>query len=114
MVAVAAVAVVAALVTSTSRWTSNRVVIKNRSGATIVSMTVTVGGRSVDFPPIAPGATVEAPYWVHGDDSFALAGRLSDGTQFGGGFGYVTNGMYGDVARFVIEPGGKVTFSQGP
>jgi len=113
MTAVAVIAVVAAVLASAWRWTSNRLVVENQSGTTIVSLRVTVGGRSIDFPSVPPGRRVEATYRAHGDDSFALEGQLSDGTQFNGRFGYVTNGMYGDAARFVIEPGGRVSFTQG-
>jgi len=113
MFAVAVIAVIVAVLASAWRWTSNRVIVENRSGTTIVSLTVTVGGRSIDFASVPPGSTVEAVYRVDGDDSFALEGKLSDGTQFNGRFGYVTNGMYGNTARFIIEPGGRISFSQG-
>lgn len=110
--AVVAVALVTALLSATWRATSNRVVIENRSGLAIISLSVTVAGRSIGFPPVPPGDAVEASYQVIGDDHFILAGKLSDGTEFGGDFGYVTSGMYGNVGRFVIEPGGVINFDQ--
>lgn len=113
LLTVAAVAIAAALISTAWRATSNRVVIENRSGLVIVSLSVTVGGRSIGFPRVAQGGTVESRYPIRGDDHFVLAGKLSDGTQFGGDFGYVTNGMYGEVAYFIIEPGGNVVFGQG-
>ena len=112
LLAVAVIAVVAGLLQLAWRRTSNHVVIENRSSSAVVSLSVTVGGRTLKFPSIPPGGKVEARCWVDGDDSFTLAGKLSDGTQLDGNFGYVTNGMYGNISRFVIEPDGTVSFSQ--
>ncbi|HYT87589.1 MAG TPA: hypothetical protein VEL76_02615 [Gemmataceae bacterium] len=49
---------------------------------------------------------------IGSDDHFTIKGRLADGTAVGGEFGYVTNGMAGERACFVVLPEGKVEFWQ--
>ena len=41
------------------------------------------------------------------------SGRLADGTELAEDCGYVTNGMYGERAEFIIQPGGKLELKQG-
>jgi hypothetical protein len=113
VIGVAAVALVAALISTAWRSTRNRIVVENRSGVSVESLSVTVGGKSIAFGSIPPGGTAEAAFLIRGDDHFAVTGKLADGSTLGGDFGYVTGGMYGETARFGIEPGGKIQFSQG-
>jgi hypothetical protein len=90
----------------------NHVVIVNDSGQSIRIMTVQVGGATIRFEDLSAGASASAPFVIRGDDSFQVRGRLEDGTSVTGGHGYVTNGMYGEDARFVIRPGGELEFKQ--
>jgi len=44
----------------------------------------------------------------------AIASLVADGTNITGGYyGYVTNGMYGEHAHFVVKQAGVLDFSQG-
>jgi hypothetical protein len=101
-----------------SGWTvwsriENRLVVTNESGQAISFLTITVGGETIlreDIP--APGS-VSARFRIRGDDHFAIRCRLADGTEIAENLGYVSNGMSGERAEFVIRPGGKLEFKQG-
>jgi hypothetical protein len=95
------------------RWMQNRLVVENRSGQTITVLKISIAGEAIVFENLADGAEVSSAFPIKTDDHFVVDGRLADGTEIHGGFGYVTNGMYRERARFVIKPGGEVTFSQG-
>ena len=112
LVAVAVVALLAALIAATGRAMRNRIVVENRSGVAVKVITITVGPTAISLGELPPGRTVQATYSIPGDAHSTVTGRLADGTPLGGNFGYVTGGMYGETARFSIEPGGKIEFSQ--
>jgi hypothetical protein len=98
------------------RATENRIVVVNRSGQPVSSLTVAVYGSDScpTFRDLPDGAEASAPFRIRGDGGFSVVGSLADGTRIqGGNFGYVTGGMYGERARFVIRPGGGLDFSQG-
>lgn len=90
----------------------NRLTVENRSGQAIALLRVTTGGETAVFRDLPDGAAATAPFRIQTDDHFAVEGRLEDGTGLGGNFGYVTNGMSGQRARFVVLPGGKIRFDQ--
>src|SRR5262249_22774474 len=89
----------------------NRFTVENRSGQEL-TLRVTTGGETITLREVAAGAEATAAFRTGSDDHFTLEGRLADGTAVEGEFGYVTNGMSGQRARFVVFPGGKVEFSQ--
>jgi hypothetical protein len=66
------------------------------------------------FENIPDGSKASASFSIVRDGGFYVHGFLADGTNITGGFfGYVTNGMYGEHARFVVKQGGGLDFSQG-
>ena len=93
--------------------TRNCLVVANSSGQTIRVITVSVGGRSIVFNQVAPGASVSAPFPIRGDDHFEVRGELADHTNISADCGYVTNGMWGEHAQFTIGTNGNVDFHQG-
>ena len=90
----------------------NHLVIVNQSGQTIRFVTVEVGGVSNRFEDLPAGTSASAPFVIRGDDSFRVRGQLENGTLVAARAGYVTNGMYGENARFIIGPGGTLEFKQ--
>ncbi len=100
-------AVVLLLVSPTS------VTIRNNSGETIASVSVTVQGRRLDFPNLAPGRS--ARRWFHNsgaDAHYTFVARRSDGTQIQREEGYITSGSFYGSAQFTITPSGDVTFTE--
>jgi hypothetical protein len=113
LTAAAVLAVLAAVAWRVHTGTRNSVAVVNEAGQPIRALTVTVGGETIHFEGISDGATASAPFRIRSDDHFAVSGELADGTAFGGDYGYVTNGMYGERARFRILPGPRLEFEQG-
>lgn len=98
------------------RATENRIVVMNRSGQALSRMTVGVynSGSNPTFLGLPDGAKASVTFDIRGDGGFFVEGSLADGTRIKGGtFGYVTGGMFGERARFVVGPGGEIEFSQG-
>jgi hypothetical protein len=101
----------------TCGWTAiyclrNRLVVENRSGQTISSLEISIGGSSIHFDEIAAGADAGAPFWFESDDHFVIKGRMADGKAIDRHLGYVTNGLPPQRARFTIRPTGEVDFEQ--
>lgn len=90
----------------------NRLVVENQSGQPIASLKITVGGRTIVFENVQSGSKESSRFFIGGGDHFVVAGQLADGTRIKGDFSYVTTGMYGEHARFVVQPGGKIQFRQ--
>ena len=117
-VAVLVVVLVLAVLAAWGGWSIvenrvvNRVVVINRSGQPIHTLLVKVCGQTLQFEDIADGKSVSAPFAMGSDDHFTWEGQLKDGTEIHGEGGYVTNGMYGEQAILVVEPGGTVAFDQ--
>src|SRR5438105_11990911 len=88
LIGVAVVAVITALVSGAWRWSRNLIMVDNRSGFTVRSLSVAVPGSVVTFPAIPPGSKVEMAFSIRGEGQFSVTGCLSDGTTFGGNFGY--------------------------
>jgi len=86
--------------------------VKNESGKAIRILTIEVTHEVIRFGDISDGSTVFGRFQIGSDDHFAVRGELADGTRISANCGYVTNGMSGEQATFVIRPGGKVEFSQ--
>src|SRR5437773_1697628 len=89
----------------------NRLVVSNESGQAIRLLTVTVGGETTRFEDLPAGAQVSARFRIASDDHYVVRGLLADGTVIADDCGYVSNGMDGVLATFVIRPGGKVDFN---
>jgi hypothetical protein len=109
---VAGITGVAGLLWAARERLQNNLILENRSGQAIVILNVTTGGETAVFRDVPDGATRTAPFRITRDDGFALEGRLADGTACGGNFGYVTGGMSGQWARFVVRPSGEIDFQQ--
>lgn len=111
--AVSCILLVAALVGAAcwALWPRpNRLVVTNESGQAIAFLAITVGGDTIRFENVPPGAQVSAPFRIVGDDHYAVRGQMADGQTIADDCGYVSNGMEGVLATFVIRPGGKVEF----
>ncbi|MDB5340309.1 MAG: hypothetical protein JWN70_5928 [Planctomycetaceae bacterium] len=91
----------------------HRLILANCSGQTIRVITISVGGTSLTFNNVKSGASVSGPFSIRGDDHFQVRGELADQTKVDADCGYVTNGMYGERARFTIGANGNVEFNQG-
>ncbi len=90
----------------------NRLTVENRSGQPLTVFKVITAGEAITFTDVPVGGEVTAAFGIQADDHFAVEGRLADGKRVGGDFGYVTNGMSGQRARFVVRPGGQIEFTQ--
>lgn len=92
--------------------TQNQLTVENRSGQALSWIRVAVtGSSSVAWFRDGPDeGVVSSTFRIGGDGHFQVNGRLADGTRLEGNFGYVTSGMSGQRARFVIRPGGKIDF----
>ena len=91
---------------------ANQLTVVNESGQAIEWITIRVGRWPVRLEDIPPGESISARFDIKSDDSFAVEGQLADGTLIGGGFGYVTHGMYGERASFVVQRDGEILFDQ--
>jgi hypothetical protein len=99
------------------RYWENRLIVENRSGFSIVHITVTISNSVVTsnvitFDNITPGRKMTASYTPRGDSSFHVVGELADGTKFGGSFGYTTNGMNRERTYVMLMPDGEIKFEQ--
>ena len=112
-VVVATVAVVGILIYAGIVWSrlQNRLVVTNQTQQA-VAVEITIGEQTIRFPNIPPGRSAVSRFHIHGDGSFTFRGQLADGTQHYEQCGYVTNGMYGERAEFIIQPDGTLSFNQ--
>jgi hypothetical protein len=117
---VIALAIIGLLVLGGTTWSlrafQNRLTVENRSGQAVSLMMIGVQGSSSSFmfENIPDGSKESATFSIIRDGGFYVHGFLADGTEMAGGsYGYVTNGMYGEHARFVVKQGGGLDFSQG-
>ena len=113
MFVLAAVGLVLGGITCVARKVENRLFVENRAGRPIAWIRIATRASTVSFENISDGELVTPRFHIAGDDSFTVTGKLADGTDLGGNYGYVTNGMFGERARFVIERDGKIDFWQG-
>jgi hypothetical protein len=113
MIVLAAVGLVLGGITCVARKVENRLFVENRAGQPIAWIRIATRASTVSFENVPDGELVTALFHIAGDDDFAVTRKLADGTGLGGNHGYVTNGMYGERARFVIQRDGKIDFSQG-
>jgi len=90
----------------------NRLFVENRSGQPITMLKIITGGETRVFHEVPDEAELSATFRIASDDHFAVDGLLANGTKVSGEFGYVTNGMSGEHAFFVIRPEGKIEFRQ--
>jgi hypothetical protein len=98
------------------RALQNDFTVENHSGQPVALLMIGVYGSSSCsmVQDVPDGGKASAPFRIGGDGGFYIHGLLADGTGIKGGYyGYVTSGMYGEHARFVIKPGGGLDFSQG-
>ena len=86
----------------------HRVIVVNESGQRLDFLSVTIGGETIRFVSVPEGATVSAPFRIHGDDHFEFLGQMTNGTRFDAVLGYVTGGWLGVRAWFAVQPDGTV------
>jgi hypothetical protein len=115
-----ALAIIGLIILGGTTWSlralQNRLTVENHSGQPISLLIIGVQGSSSSFmfENIPDGSKASASFSIVRDGGFYVHGFLSDGTEIAGGsYGYVTNGMYGEHARFVVKQGGRLDFSQG-
>jgi hypothetical protein len=115
-----ALAIICLLISVGGIWSllaiQNRLTVENRSGQAVSLLMIVVYGSSsaVMFEQMPDGSERSASFNINQDGGFYVHGFLADGTKVTGGYyGYVTNGMYGEHAHFVVKQGGGIDFSQG-
>ncbi len=113
-------AIIGLLILGGATWTlraiQNRLTVENRSGQPISLLMIGVYGSSscFMFENVPDGGKASASFSIDRDGGFYVHGFLADGTNITGGYyGYVTNGMYGEHAQFVVKQAGGLDFSQG-
>jgi hypothetical protein len=113
-------AIIGLLILGGTTWSlraiQNRLTVENRSGQSVSLLMIGIYGSSscLMFENVPDGGMVSARFNVDRDGGFYVHGFLADGTNIKDGYyGYVTNGMYGEHARFVVKQGGGLDFSQG-
>jgi hypothetical protein len=91
----------------------NRITVENRSGQVIDTFQVFIGGEPITFRNLEDGAESTVIFQTRKHkDHFVVDGRLADGTPVAGQYGYVSGGLGGQRARFVLRPGGQIEFSE--
>lgn len=117
---VIALAVIGLLILGGTTWSlrafQNRLTVENHSGQAVSLLMIGVYGSSSSFMfenmPVRSKAS--ASFRIVRDGGFYVHGFLADGTNItGGNYGYVTNGMVGEHAHFVVKKGGGLDFCQG-
>lgn len=93
-------------------YLTNWLHIENKSGQSIKTLSIAVGGQTLWFENIPAGSSRLSRFRIVSDDSFAVHGELADGTRIDSTCGYVTNGMFRERARFVVAPNGGVELDQ--
>ena len=113
-------AIIGLLILGGTAWNlraiKNRLMVENRSGQPVSLLIIGIYGSSSSFmfENVPDRSKASASFSIDGDGGFYVHGFLADGTNITGGYyGYVTPGMYGEHAHFVINPGGGLDFSQG-
>lgn len=91
----------------------NRAEVRNESGQTLEFLSITISDETTRLENLKSDESRVFPFSIQSDDHFEVEGQLADGTQLKDSFGYVTNGMHGERAEFIIEPNGEITFNQG-
>jgi len=113
-------AIIGVLILGGTIWSlraiQNRLTVENRSGQPVSLLMIGVYGSSSSFmfENLPDGGKVSGSFSIDSDGGFYVHGFLADGTNIAGGYySYVTNGMYGEYAHFVVKQGGGLDFSQG-
>ncbi len=112
--------IIGVLILGATTWSlraiQNRLTVENHSGQPISLLMIGVYGSSSSFmfENVPDGGKESASFSFARDGGFYVHGFLADGTNLTSGYyGYVTNGMYGEHAHFVVKQGGGLDFSQG-
>jgi hypothetical protein len=112
-------AIIGLLILGGTTWSlranQNRLTVENRSGQAVSLLMIGIYGSSscFMFENVPDAANASASFKIDRDGGFYVHGFLADGTNIKGGYyGYVTNGMYGEHAHFVVKQGGRIDFSQ--
>ena len=106
-------AVVAAVVVFAAVFAGGpRLVVENRSGHAIETLRIGVGrgGDGIELAGVADGASVERGFRVAREGAFVVSGRLDDGSELAGEFGYATPALEPERVVFVVGEGGEITF----
>jgi hypothetical protein len=113
-------AVIGLLILGGTTWSlraiQNRFTVENRSGQSVSLLMIGIYGSasSFMFENVPEGSKASASFRIARDGGFYVHGFLADGTNIAGGYyGYVTNGMVGEHAHFVVKQVGGLDFSQG-
>src|SRR4051794_29188164 len=80
----------------------NRFTIVNQSDQAIRLISVAITQEKISFEDLSAGSSVSSRFHIGADDHFVLRGELVDGTAIAADCGYVTNGMIGGQATFII------------
>jgi hypothetical protein len=91
----------------------NRLTIENRSGRTIVELTITAGEQSKTFRDVPAGKAVAVPFALTSTTKFKVAGAVSNGAIIGGHFSSLPEGPGGERPRLVVLPDGGITVKYG-
>jgi hypothetical protein len=90
--------------------TRNRVVVTNKSGAIIRTLTLRVNEQTFHFRDVQPGGSVSARFNpVSGDSTFEVQGSLSNGTMIDSCCGYLVWEYIGQLFHIDIGPDGRLT-----
>ncbi len=113
-------AIIGVLILGVTTWSlraiQNRLTVENRSGQPVSLLLIGIYGSSSSFmfENVPDGGKASGSFSIDRDGGFYVHGFLADGTNIAGGyFGYVTNGMDGEHAHFIVKQGGGLDFSQG-
>ena len=86
----------------------NRFTVTNASGQTVRSLRVQAGASVHHFENVDNLSRVSSSFQIVSDSGYEVSGILADGKTFHRGCGYLSNGMWGERARFVIDRQGNV------
>jgi hypothetical protein len=81
--------------------------LENRSGERITELHITIAGDTKQFHDVANGRDVSVPCAAANEESVAVEGRLSDGTQI------KARGTFPMPARLIVVPHGEIKIQQG-
>ena len=86
----------------------NVLVIENRSGKTLASLTVTAGAQSKTFRDVPAGKAVAVPFALPNDTRFKVECAVRNGALINATFGTLPEGKGGERPRLVVFPDGGI------
>ena len=103
---------IACVVLAVWAMVQNRMTVMNNTGTKVQKVVITVCDRTYEFADIPDGKSQTRNFSIAHDGHFHVVALLPDGTTLTDDFGYVTGGMYSEVANIEITKGRQIIGKQ--